>query len=388
MATKTSTEWRDDERNLSFVRKVNQAYEQLPFSQEYEGVLDASPFRIDWTVGPNLPVAWKGGVAGLLDEQIAMVGGLWMPGRANRAYAYDVKKGIYNEIPVPPHVTEYTQGTCDGQALYVVGGRAAGRKASQLTYDAQAGWEWTALPPLPESEKGRWLATCDVVPGKWLFLVAGHPTGTPSEVRRFSALWDWRLRLDRPGANWEPMAPYPGGARSLVSCAVAGGKLYAFGGSLTDPVMRALQRDAGKACPLLPFPYNGVPNYRDAYRYDPEADEWQALRSLPFPMVGGPMVALRDRYILLMGSADVRTYRVGRTKERADPLWSGYGDAILCYDVELDNYSRVGVMPYGVATCHWVSDGERVYGFGGEPAHGYNENTENVAQIGVIWPNG
>jgi hypothetical protein len=45
-------------------------------------------------------------------------------------------------------------------------------------------------------------------------------------------------------------------------------------------------------------------------------------------------------------------------------------------------------MPYGVATCHWVFDGERVYGFGGEPAHGYNLNTENVAQIGTIQETG
>ena len=65
-------------------------------------------------------------------------------------------------------------------------------------------------------------------------------------------------------------------------------------------------------------------------------------------------------------------------------LRMGYGDRILCYDVEKDNYSHVGVMPYGVATSHWVCDGERVYSFGGEPAHGYNMNTENVLQIGRI----
>ena len=41
-------------------------------------------------------------------------------------------------------------------------------------------------------------------------------------------------------------------------------------------------------------------------------------------------------------------------------------------------------MVYGVATSHWVTDGERLYSFGGEPAHGYSENTENVLQIGTI----
>jgi hypothetical protein len=62
----------------------------------------------------------------------------------------------------------------------------------------------------------------------------------------------------------------------------------------------------------------------------------------------------------------------------------GLGDRILCYDVQEDNYSRVGLMVYGVATSPWVTDGKRVYGFGGEPRHGYNLNTENVLQIGTI----
>lgn len=40
----------------------------------------------------------------------------------------------------------------------------------------------------------------------------------------------------------------------------------------------------------------------------------------------------------------------------------------------------------GVATCPWVTDGEHIYGFGGEPAHGYNNSTENVLQIGAVQP--
>jgi hypothetical protein len=36
----TSTEWRDDEANINVVRELNRAYALLPFSREYEGVLD------------------------------------------------------------------------------------------------------------------------------------------------------------------------------------------------------------------------------------------------------------------------------------------------------------------------------------------------------------
>jgi hypothetical protein len=319
-----------------------------------------------------------------------MAGGLWMPGRRNLAYAYDIGQQTYTPIPPPPFETAYTQGAGDGQHLYITGGRAAGRQVARLSRSSSGSWVWTLLPSLPETEtRGRWLATASVIPNRWLFLLTGHPTGTPSEDRELPALTDWRLRLDQPNASWEPMAPYPGGTRSLVSSTTGDGNLYVFGGSLSDPAMRAIYQSLRSHLnlvsePHFAIPYNGVPNYRDAYCYDPATDEWRALRNLPFPMVAGSALTINDRYILLMGSADVKTLRVGKAIGSADPMWRGYGDIILCYDIEQDNYSRVGVMPYGVCTCPWVYDGKRVYGFGGEPAHGMNENTENVAQIGTL----
>ena len=52
--------------------------------------------------------------------------------------------------------------------------------------------------------------------------------------------------------------------------------------------------------------------------------------------------------------------------------------------MERDRYAHVGVMPYGVVTSPCVTDGRRLYSFGGEPAHRYNENRETVLQIGTI----
>ena len=380
----TSTEWRDDVASLEATRIINEAYRRLPFSVQYEGVLDDCPIKLDWTVGPNVPVAWKGGVAGLLGDEIVLAGGLWMPGRENLAYAYNIKTQTYREIPPPPVQPAYTQGICDGQAVYVVGGRSAGRHVFKLTREGPDGWKWHEMPQLPECDSaGRWLATVDVMPGKWLFLIAGHPTGTPSETADVPQMPDLRLRLDKSDAQWEPMAAYPKGKRNLIIPAVVQGKLYVFGGSNCDTIMRALFKDVSKKYGLK-VPYNGVPNYRDAFSYDPDKDQWQPIRRLPFPIVAGASVVLKDRYVLLMGSADVRAYRVGKAKGSNDPLWRGYGDMILCYDVQKDNYSRVGVMPYGVATTPWITDGRRLYGFGGEPAHGYVMNTENVLQIGTI----
>ena len=105
---------------------------------------------------------------------------------------------------------------------------------------------------------------------------------------------------------------------------------------------------------------------------------------MPFAVFAGGAVPLDNRLILLLGSADVRSYRVGKTRGSNDPFWSGYGDRVLCYDVGKDNYSSAGVMPYGVATASWVRVGRQLYGFGGAPTHGFNDNTENVLQIATL----
>ncbi|NLX99350.1 MAG: hypothetical protein GXY83_24700 [Rhodopirellula sp.] len=382
--SKTSTEWRDDAASLEVTAKLNQAYAEMPFSVEQESVVDQPPFAIDWTVGPNLPIAWKGGVAGWIDQEIVLTGGLWMPGRENLTYAFRPAEGTYEAItPAPVHLA-YTQGASDGRKLYVVGGRNAGKNVLELSRSAEGIWQWRSLASLPESESnGRWLAAVGVLPDRWLFLVGGHPTGTPSETSGQQRMADLRLSLERPDAQWEPMAPYPAGKRNLLITAVARGNLYVFGGSENNTRMREIHLELAKKFKLN-APFNGVPNYRDAYCYAPVANQWMAIRPLPAPMVAGWGVVLQDRYILLMGSADVRSLRVGRSEESSDPHWRGYGDRILCYDIDANNYSRIGVMPYGVATIPWICDGRYLFGFGGEPAHGYNMNTENVVQIGRL----
>ena len=114
--------WRDDATNLEVVRKLNRAHRLMPFSWEFEGTVDVPPLELEWTVGRDLPLAWKGGVACPIGKEIILTGGLWMPGRLNRTLAYHLEKGTYRELPPPPIRPQYTQGTCDEEALYVVGG--------------------------------------------------------------------------------------------------------------------------------------------------------------------------------------------------------------------------------------------------------------------------
>ncbi len=415
----TSTEWRNDEANLDVVRELNRAYERIPFSHEYEGVLDYCPLKLEWSTGPNLPLAWKGGVAGIFDEEIALVGGKWGPAakNLNLAYAYSIKTQSHVEIPPPPFKPNYTQGTGDGKHLYLVGGRTGGRNVAMLSRSRSGSWTWTTLPSLPDSDaKGRWFGKVGVIPGKWLFLVSGLPAGRwvepismGDEGEKDQALPDWRLRLDKPNGQWEPMSPYPGGLRACVSLAVVRGKVYVFGGNYPDKTMTSINERLVNKYGLMVVPYQGNPDCRDAYCFDPDTNEWRRIHSLPFPMSSdSPGIVLQDRYVLLMGNPQITQTntrsRVGKTNRAVmadwgyrskavqggepdvEPWWRGYGDVILCYDLEKDNYSRVGAMLYGVGSVPWVTDGKNVYGFGGEPTHYWNENAENVLQIGAIQP--
>ena len=150
--------WRDDATNLKVVRMLNRAHRLMPFSWEFEGTVDVPPLELEWTVGRDLPLAWKGGVACPIGKEIILTGGLWMPGRLNRTLAYHLEKGTYRELPPPPIRPQYTQGTCDEEALYVVGGRGSGSRVLKLSQDSSGSWEWTDLPPLPPEEgEGRWV---------------------------------------------------------------------------------------------------------------------------------------------------------------------------------------------------------------------------------------
>ena len=128
---------------------------------------------------------------------------------------------------------------------------------------------------------------------------------------------------------------------------------------------------------------------RLAYRYDVDTDRWATIASLPQAIQGGGQqaVALDDRHLLLMGTSHDDSFRIGkslwhRQQERA----KYYGDVIFCYDRVTDTYSRVGKLLYGVGTSSWVAveNGSRILSFGGEPMHGFKDNSETVVQIGTV----
>ena len=54
--------WRNDSANIALVKAWQQF--QPPFSSRYDNVKDTPPFRVDWTVGDDIPIPWKNGYVG------------------------------------------------------------------------------------------------------------------------------------------------------------------------------------------------------------------------------------------------------------------------------------------------------------------------------------
>ena len=116
---------------------------------------------------------------------------------------------------------------------------------------------------------------------------------------------------------------------------------------------------------------------------------------MPFAMIQGPKLApvVNARYVLLLGAQRRLTARRGHEPPGymaavGRPALEGgleyYGDDALFYDTVDQVYGSLGKVPYGVVTANWVSNGTHAIGFGGEPCHGWNGNTESAVQMAAI----
>ena len=180
----------------------------------------------------------------------------------------------------------------------------------------------------------------------------------------------------------------------IPQAATIGGSFYVFGGMAEITEMTPIFTDMLTKYRLpITDTSEGCAVFHTSYRYDVSNNSWTQLPSPPFPVVAGGTVVLQERYIVLLGSEQRTTFRVGNTSKGVLPTalgeppasalsrwaapphqwrwaadyWSGYGDQVLCYDTHTSKWSRIGVMPYGLGTLQSVTNGSHIYTFGGEP---------------------
>jgi hypothetical protein len=142
-------------------------------------------------------------------------------------------------------------------------------------------------------------------------------------------------------------------------------------------------------------PTGSTIDIRNAYAYDPTTNQWETLPKLPLNFVQGPKRApvVGGRYVLLIGAQRRLSARRGQEppgylatvgRPEIANIVQYYGEDVVFYDVVDRVYGSIGKMPYGVVTASWVCNGTHTLGFGGEPTHGWNGNTESAIQMAKI----
>ncbi len=365
-------------------------YPQLQFPET-----TPSPIVIDWELGPDMPLPVKGGVAGVLNGHLVIAPGIGIREHDPVVQALHLGTRKWTRLPDIPKAPVYTTGVVARDSLVVLGGRGGSRVAPEVGASVQrlrhqsGKWVWDELPPLPRK---LWYAGSTCVDDRWIVVsngVTGPFSGAnPSGQNPISAEV-WRLDLEHLEKGWSTAGHHP---HRVLNPALSGvdGKLYIFGGALYDPKLRAEFKKISAMKGYRSW-HNGYIRQKYTYELDLSTGQWQRRRDMPYQRSGGEARLYRDRYMLVVGgsghSREHDSVRPGRSMWPPDSEeeWRGFHDQVLVYDLDNDIWSVLDrPMPYGMNTIQATLFEDTLYITGGEPAHGFNFNTEDVVMTGRI----
>jgi N-acetylneuraminic acid mutarotase len=232
-----------------------------------------------WRSVADLPVALHHANAAAIDGRL-YVAGFYLGGSFTnadgRVFEYDPGPGSWSERGVMPAGTERASACVAAFAgrIYLFGGARAGSVADASAYDVATN-SWQELPPLPQAREH---CVAGEIGGN-IYIAAGRSNG----IAGFDALTWVFDPVNATYARRAPIATPRGGAAG----AIAGGRLYVFGGegNAADP--------------------SGV--FANVEAYDPVTDSWQALPPMLEPRHGLAAAALADR-IYLPGGATTQGF--------------------------------------------------------------------------------
>lgn len=239
------------------------------------------PTGDSWRTGPELPGAQTHFAVVTFTGDVIVSGGFagaftgTLPPTTDAVWRWSASAGAWSLGPPLPAAGAAFSWALLGTALHLAGGLAAdgnSDSAAHEVWDLAGAAAWTAAAPLPDARNhGGGAAT-----GGLFYAIAGRhdwneSSGDVADVDAF----------DPVSGAWSSRAPIPiarseiGGATS----AMEDGRLLVVGGSLAGIVPSA-----------------------DVLVYDPAADAWCALPSLPEPRKGAVAARIGARVVVIGGS--------------------------------------------------------------------------------------
>ncbi len=277
----------------------------------------------------------RAGVAGALEELFRF--------RAKTPVSEVVKTGSWHKAGRLPFPLSYGAPVTTGKGVVCIGGMHGAQY-----YDTVLLLQWdgekvlqSELPSLPSPMA----LGCGAALGNVVYAGAGQ-SGPDTDLSAF-----WRLDLDKPGAGWESLDPFPGPARILPAAAAQDGSLYVFSGA-------ALRQDG-----------SGRDYLTDAYRYTPKKG-WARLEPSPRPVAAAPAIAWGDTHILIFSGDDGEL--VDQIAELGDEH-PGYPLGVLGYHTVTNTWTTFGEIPDSLLTTTGVPFQRGVLVAGGEPKPGQRE---------------
>ncbi len=276
---------------------------------------------IKWVVKANLPLPHRNGKAVSSGGKIYFMGG-YCPATEEQYessnYEYDPQKDRWTaKAKIPVGRSNFALASL-GHSLFVIGGDPFLPNNDLYLADENT---WKGLAPLSIP---RQQIDCGII-GSKAYVVGGKITDPHAPITPTVEIYDIAEN------GWFFGRPLPE-ARHGVQVAVVEGKLYTIGGAHA-------QRRGG--------------TFSSAFeRYDPEANTWESLPDLPFPILG-PGIAVVGENILVLG---------GSTLENGSQTAS---DKVFFYNVRRKRWERASSLPKHIMFAAVAVIDDRIYVIGG-----------------------
>lgn len=226
-----------------------------------------------WRQGPYLPEALHHANLAELDGDLYLLGALSGPTFRPLDTSWRLDAGSTDWTPLAPVPTPIGASAVGvvGRSIQLAGGLTGQTTARALTYDVDAD-AWSPLPDLPEARDHGNGAGGDV-----LLAIGGRENGL-SQVR--DDVWACN------GATWQTRAPLPTARAGAAAARLPSGEVIVIGGEGSD-------RSGGV--------------FDEVELYDPAADRWRTLPSLPYGLHGTGAAPFGDG-VLVPGGADRQAF--------------------------------------------------------------------------------
>lgn len=258
------------------------------------------PSVFSWETKANAAIGRSEAQGAIVDGKVYVFGGFssgWTT--TARSDAYDIAANTWSRLPDMPEELTHAAVVVDGKTIWLVGGYVGdhpGPSTRNVWKFDTTTQTWTRGPALPAPRGAGGAA----IVGRQLYFFSGTSrvagsTADPDQAET------WALNLDG-GTTWTAKAPMPN-PRNHVAAAAVDGKVYAIGGQYNENESSGLQSDV--------------------HRYDPAANTWQKVASLPVArshsvavVQGGQLLVVGGTLPGNVASPDVTSY------SPRDNVWS------------------------------------------------------------------